>query len=298
MKKMVSLFFVLMCSCFTMSHAFSEFDKKVEGAKGAEYYILGADLSEQLVKRLSSQIHNCGTISGHRTTGPELLKYKYERDDYYGISKDGHLCVQVEDRFSWDYNKYVCEEQMPEEFSGEDRDTGIVHRYKRASRGIVSVNGFDFADGDEAMDGAKVFVPAVRSGELTPEQFKMQLKMGEAVNKGFIEDRFELNKMRGSAQFIEEFNFVEDIDEPIIKESDKNINMTRRVPRPSRNLRPVQPVFNKKEIGCENAPLSYIVKTKVSTTINNSWDSFKTFIAESSAVKNAQKIVKQKRSLR
>ena len=74
------------------------------------------------------------------------------------------------------------------------------------------------------MDGAKVFVPAVRSGELTPEQFKMQLKMGEAVNKGFIEDRFELNKMRGSAQFIEEFNFVEDIDEPIIKESDKNIN--------------------------------------------------------------------------
>ncbi|MDR1434663.1 hypothetical protein [Candidatus Endomicrobiellum devescovinae] len=71
--------------------------------------------------------------------------------------------------------------------------------------------------------------------------------------------------MRGSAQFIEEFNFVEDIDEPI-KESDKNINMTR--PRPSRNLRPVPPVFNKKEISCyENAPLSYIVKTKVSTTI-------------------------------
>jgi hypothetical protein len=82
------------------------------------------------------------------------------------------------------------------------------------------------------------------------------------------------------------------------QESDKNVNMTRRVPRPSRNLRPVPPVFNKKEIGCENAPLSYIVKTKVSTTIKNSWDRFKVFIAESSAVKNAQKIVKQKRSLR
>jgi hypothetical protein len=124
-----------------MSHAFSEFDKKVEEAKGAEYYILGDDLSEQLVKRLSFQIHNTGIISGHRTTGPELLKFKYERDDYYGISKEGHVAVQVKDRYSWDYNKYVCEEQMPEEFSGEDRDTGIVHRYKRASRGIVSVNG-------------------------------------------------------------------------------------------------------------------------------------------------------------
>ena len=54
-------------------------------------------------------------------------------------------------------------------------------------------------------------------------------------------------------------------------------------------------MFKKKEISCdENAPLSYIVKTKVSTTIKNSWDRFKTFIAESSAVKNAQKTVKQK----
>jgi hypothetical protein len=93
-------------------------------------------------------------------------------------------------------------------------------------------------------------------------------------------------------------NEIFSVAEPtsVFKGSDNNVNMTR--PLPSMNLRPVPPVFKKKEIGCENAPLSYIIKTKVSVSIKNSLDSFKTFIAESSAVKNAQKIVEQKKSLR
>ncbi|MDR1104399.1 MAG: hypothetical protein LBK92_03495 [Endomicrobium sp.] len=66
-------------------------------------------------------------------------------------------------------------------------------------------------------------------------------------------------------------------------------NVNRTFPLPSANPRPV-PVFKNIEIGCENAPLSYKLK--------NMWDSFKTFIAESSVVKNAQKIVEQKKSLR
>jgi hypothetical protein len=48
MKKVVSLFLVLMFSCFTSAHAFFGFNKKAEEPKGIEYYILSKDLASEI----------------------------------------------------------------------------------------------------------------------------------------------------------------------------------------------------------------------------------------------------------
>ncbi|MDR1942917.1 MAG: hypothetical protein LBQ04_02205 [Endomicrobium sp.] len=45
------------------------------------------------------------------------------------------------------------------------------------------------------MDGIKFFVPAIKSGKVSTEQFKMQLRMNKAVNKGIIRTRKRIEQI-------------------------------------------------------------------------------------------------------
>jgi hypothetical protein len=53
MKKVLSLFLVLMFSCFTTAHAFLWFSKKPEGVK---YYILGDNLANEIESERTMEV--------------------------------------------------------------------------------------------------------------------------------------------------------------------------------------------------------------------------------------------------
>ncbi|MDR1244507.1 MAG: hypothetical protein LBJ98_00825 [Endomicrobium sp.] len=56
---------------------------------------------------------------------------------------------------------------------------------KGIASGIVTLSDFD-CNNAEDMDGIRVFVPAIKKGEVTTEQFKMQLKRNDAVLRGVV----------------------------------------------------------------------------------------------------------------
>jgi hypothetical protein len=56
---------------------------------------------------------------------------------------------------------------------------------KGIASGIVTLSDFD-CNNAEDMDGVRVFVPTIKKGEVTTEQFKMQLKRNDAVLRGVI----------------------------------------------------------------------------------------------------------------
>ncbi|MDR0398993.1 MAG: hypothetical protein LBH33_04250 [Endomicrobium sp.] len=56
---------------------------------------------------------------------------------------------------------------------------------KGIGSGIVTLSDFD-CNNAEDMDGIRVFVPAIKKGEVTTEQFKMQLKRNDAVLRGVV----------------------------------------------------------------------------------------------------------------
>jgi hypothetical protein len=84
----------------------------------------------------------------------------------------------------------MCDEQLSSNVfkSGESPE-----KYKGMVSGIVTLSAYDFSTTEdvdaEDMDGIKVFVPAIKSGEVSTEQFKMQLRISKAVSKGTIRTR-------------------------------------------------------------------------------------------------------------
>jgi hypothetical protein len=85
----------------------------------------------------------------------------------------------------------MCDEQLA---SGVFKSGEPPEKYKGMVSGIVvPLSAYDFSTTEgvdaEDMDGIKFFVPTIKSGEVSTEQFKMQLRMNKAVNEGIIRTR-------------------------------------------------------------------------------------------------------------
>jgi hypothetical protein len=129
--------------------------------------------------------------------------------------------------------KYMCDEQLAFannvfqiESPEEDRidEPPFIEpskKYKGITSGIVPLSTYAFSTtkgvDPEDMDGIKVFVPAIKRGEVSTEQLKMQLRMNKAVNKGTI-------RVRRKAELIDpnfgSYSLLE--AEPVVEEVKKS----------------------------------------------------------------------------
>jgi len=229
--KGISLFLVLMFSCFTTAHAFFGFNKK---PKGVEYYILGDNLANEIDSERTMEVDINKPEEGFRFYGeygicyirgissfgrllngwysqrlieetvPSILKnirrFKLVSTNSTGMSPT--LFAYEPTRLD---REHMCDEQLafvnnvfqiePSEENRLDEPLFIEpsKKYKGIASGIVPLSAYDFSTtkgvDSEDMEGIKVFVPAVKRGEVSTEQFKMQLRMNKAVNKGTIRMR-------------------------------------------------------------------------------------------------------------
>ena len=209
MKKVLSLFFVLMCSCFTTANAFFGFNKKAVDPKPIEYYILGDDLARQfdVVNSPSFHVEDNGRYAGW----VYISKSNVSKSSSFHIMEDGYYLSRIFNKYDNDdiklcsYENYFTTSYIYEDdiFRSITNTNDRVSIENRASRGIVNIFGYDFNDDD--MGGAKVFVPAVRSGELSAREFKEQLRIGNVLNKGLIRTE---KKARMIEPKMDEFNFI------------------------------------------------------------------------------------------